>query len=85
MIAHLRRNTHLTDHRTPNDRNIYAPAQPLCVGLKDSYQANAKSYQATYHHEEPAGQGGWYDQCASSFPSWDNQQIYFNEDDVTDS
>eukprot|EP00972_Heterocapsa_arctica_P008265 1209376-Heterocapsa_arctica.AAC.1 len=29
MIAHLRRNTHLADHRTPNDHNIYAPAQPL--------------------------------------------------------
>eukprot|EP00972_Heterocapsa_arctica_P054409 8017566-Heterocapsa_arctica.AAC.1 len=59
MIAHLRRNTHLTDHRTPNDHNIYALAQPLFVDMTDSYQANAKSYQATYHHEEPAGHGGF--------------------------
>eukprot|EP00972_Heterocapsa_arctica_P019931 2940282-Heterocapsa_arctica.AAC.1 len=53
--------------------------------MTDAYQANDKSCQATYHQEGPAGHGGCYDQRASSFPSWDNQQIYFNEDGVTDS
>ena len=83
MVAHLRRLSHLVDHRTPHDRNISAPPQTMFVGV-----ANQNPDASRY--DNPWGLEAYADVAPTTIyygghdDDWtDDEHDDFLDDDIT--
>ena len=77
MVSHLRRLSHLVDHRTPHDRNLAAPPQAMFVGMAN-HSPETRSY------DNPWGQGAYADVAPTYYGGYDDDLTDDDHDDFQD-